>query len=71
MRRARARVFNGHIATRATSPKTTKLFPVVDEPRRPITLDATDAAAIRTARASIRAGRTVSMEELVASLGRL
>lgn len=70
MRSVRAKVVKGKIVTRAKFPEGTKLFLVVDEPQPAIELDDADEAAIRTARASIRAGRTVSMDKLMAALGR-
>lgn len=70
MRSARAKVVKGKIVTRAKFPEGTKLVLVVDEPHPPIELDEADEAAIRAARASIRAGRTVAMDKLMAALGR-
>jgi len=71
MRNARARVVKGKIVTRAKFPDGTKLLLVVDAPAPAIELDAEDEAAIRRARASIRAGRVVSMDKLMAVLERL
>jgi hypothetical protein len=58
MRSVRAKVVKGTIVTGAKLPEST------------IELDDADEAAIRTARASIRTGRTVEMDKLMAALGR-
>ncbi len=64
MRTARAKVIKGKVVTRAKFPEGTKLLIVVDEPQPEVELDDEDVEAIRRARASIRAGRKVSMDLL-------
>ena len=64
MRTARAKVIKGKVVTRAKFPDGTKLLIVVDEPQPEVELDDEDVEAIRRARASIRAGRKVSMDLL-------
>jgi uncharacterized 2Fe-2S/4Fe-4S cluster protein (DUF4445 family) len=64
MRTARATVIKGKLVTRAKFPEGTKLLLVVDEPQPDVELDDEDVAAIRRARASIRAGRKISMDQL-------
>ncbi len=71
MRSARARVVKGKIVTRARFAEGTRLVLVVDEPQPEIEVDDQDVIAIRRARASIRAGKTVSMNKLMAILDRL
>lgn len=65
MRTARAKVVKGRVVTRAKFPEGTKLLLVVDEPQPEVELDDEDVAAIRRARESIRAGRTISMDRLM------
>jgi uncharacterized 2Fe-2S/4Fe-4S cluster protein (DUF4445 family) len=65
MRTACAKVVNGKVMTKAKLPEGTKLLLVVDEPQPEIELDDEDVAAIRRARASIRAGRRISMDRLM------
>lgn len=64
MRTARAKVVNGKVVTKAKLPEGTKLLLVIDEPQPAVELDDEDVAAIRRARASIRAGRKIPMERL-------
>jgi predicted sugar kinase len=65
MRTARAKVVNGKVVTKARFPEGTKLLLVIDEPQPAIEPDEEDAAAIRRARASIRAGRKIPLERLM------
>jgi hypothetical protein len=65
MRTARAKVVNGKVVTKAKFPEGTKLLLVIDEPQPEIALDEEDVAAIRRARASIRAGRKISLDRLM------
>ncbi len=65
MRTARAKVINGKLVTRAKFPEGTRLLLVVDEPQPEVELDEEDVAAIRRARASIRAGRKIPMDQLL------
>lgn len=65
MRTARAKVIKGKVVTRAKFPEGTKLLLVVDEPQPEVELDDEDVAAIRRARASIRAGRKIAMDQLL------
>ena len=65
MRTARAKVVNGKVVTKAKFPEGTKLLLVIDEPQPEIELDEEDVAAIRRARASIRAGRKIPMDRLM------
>lgn len=65
MRTARAKVVNGKVVTKAKFPEGTKLLLLVDEPQPEIELDDEDVAAIRRARASIRAGRKIPMDRLM------
>lgn len=51
--------------TRAKFPEGTKLLLVIDEPQPEIELDDEDVAAIRRARAAIRAGRKIPMDQLL------
>ncbi|HEX4419293.1 MAG TPA: hypothetical protein VH165_15380 [Kofleriaceae bacterium] len=51
--------------TKAKLPEGTKLLLVVDEPQPAIEPNAEDVVAIRRARASIRAGRKISMDRLM------
>jgi hypothetical protein len=55
MRTARAKVIKGKLVTRAKFPEGTRLLLVADEPQPEVELDDEDVAAIRRARASIRA----------------
>jgi predicted sugar kinase len=65
MRTARAKVVKGKVVTRAKFPDGTKLLLVVQEPQPMVELDEDDVAAIRQARASIRAGRKIPMDRLM------
>jgi predicted sugar kinase len=65
MRTARAKVIKGKVVTRAKFPEGTKLLLVVDEQEPEVELDDEDVAAIRRARASIRAGRKIPMDRLL------
>ena len=65
MRTARAKIIKGKVVTRAKFPEGTKLLLVVDEQQPEVELDAEDVAAIRRARASIRAGRKIPMDQLL------
>jgi predicted sugar kinase len=65
MRSARAKVVDGKIVTRAKFPDGTKLVLLVDDSEPVVELDEEDEAAIKRARASIRAGRTISMDRLM------
>ena len=65
MRTARAKVIKGKVVTRAKFPEGTKLLLVVDEQQPEVELDDEDVAAIRRARASIRAGRKIPMDQLL------
>ncbi|HET7501757.1 MAG TPA: hypothetical protein VFK02_12155 [Kofleriaceae bacterium] len=51
--------------TKAKLPEGTKLLLVIDELQPEIEPDEEDVAAIRRARASIRAGRKISMDRLM------
>lgn len=53
----------GRHVTKAKFPEGTKLLLAIDEPE--IELDEEDVAAIRQARASIRAGRKIPMDRLM------
>lgn len=64
MRTARAKVIKGKVVTRAKFPEGTKLLLVVDEQQSEVELDDEDVTAIRRARASIRAGRRIAMDQL-------
>jgi hypothetical protein len=68
MRSARAKVVKGKIVTRAKFPEGTKLLLVVDDPVPPIVLTEEDGLAVRRARASVRAGRTIKFEDLMSLL---
>ena len=73
MRTARAKVVNGKVVTKARFPEGTKLLLVIDEPQPEIELAEDDVAAIRRARASLRAGRKIPMDRLMklrAAVGR-
>ena len=70
MRTARAKVIDGKIVTRAKFPEGTKLWIFVDEPPPEVELDAETVAAIRRARASLRAGRKMAMDQLLKLLPR-
>jgi hypothetical protein len=65
MRTARAKIVKGKVVTRAKFPDGTKLLLIVDEPQPVLELDDDDVAAIRRARASIRAGRKIPMDRLM------
>lgn len=65
MRTVRAKVVNGKVVTKARFPEGTKLLFVIDEPQPELELDDEDVAAIRRARASIRAGRKIPMDRLM------
>jgi predicted sugar kinase len=65
MRMARAKFVNGKVVTTAKFPEGTKLILVIDEPQPEIEPNEEDVVAIRRARASIRAGRKISMDRLM------
>ena len=65
MRTARAKIIHGKVVTKARFPEGTRLLLVVDEPQPQVDTDDEDVAAIRRARASIRAGRKITMDRLM------
>lgn len=71
MRPVRAKAVKDKIVNRAKLRESSKRVLAIDERQRVLEVDEADEAAIRTARASIRAGRTVSMDKLMAALTRL
>ena len=70
MRPARAKVVKGKTVMRSKFPEETKLVLVVDEPQAAVVLDAEDELAIRHAPASLRAGKSVPMDKLLALVDR-